>query len=293
MSSPAQPATPSSDAPHALKHHWQVAGQIGPLARWQALSGGRTNPVWHVQDGARGLICKLFRSGAATPLFINDPAAEWAALTSLRGEAVAPEPVALARTALGDSLLYRHVPGKLWSGDPVRVARVLARLHAARPPAGLPQAITDVTGLLDQGRAMVQAVSATDPLPSPPSPPSGTDLTGASFLHGDPVPGNLLQAGDQITLIDWQCPAIGDPCLDLALFLSPAMQSVNGNPPLSAAQVTRFLDAYGNLHTAARYRALAPVFHWRMAAYCLWKVQHGDAEYAPAARLELAALQQG
>ncbi len=112
MSSPAQPTAPSSDAPHALKHHWQVAGQIGPKARWQALSGGRTNPVWHVQDSARGLICKLFRPGAATPLFANDPAAEWAALTSLRGEGIAPESVALARTALGDSLLYRHVPGR-------------------------------------------------------------------------------------------------------------------------------------------------------------------------------------
>ncbi len=58
-----------------------------------------------------------------------------------------------------------------------------------------------------------------------------------------------------LTLIDWQCPAIGDPCLDLALFLSPTMQQVNGKTPLSGAEVAAFLEAYDNPQVTCRYHA--------------------------------------
>jgi hypothetical protein len=40
----------------------------------------------------------------------------------------------------------------------------------------------------------------------------------------------------------------------------------------------------------ARYNALRPLFHWRMAAYCLWRAARGDIGYAQAAALEIAAL---
>ena len=37
-------------------------------------------------------------------------------------------------------------------------------------------------------------------------------------------------------LIDWQCPALGDPAEDIACFLSPAMQVIYGAGPLDAAR---------------------------------------------------------
>ena len=279
------------DAPAALKRHWQVAGHVTEHAVWTPLSGGRTNPIWRIDGGAEALVCKLFLPDAATPLFANDPAAEWAALRALSGLGIAPEPVASSRTALGDSLLYRHVSGQPWRSDPSAVAHLLRRLHEVPPPRALPRALPDATGLVEQGRAMLMQIAATNALP--PAPTAQAALQGAAFLHGDPIPGNILQDGSQMTLIDWQCPAIGDPCLDLALFLSPAMQIVNGNPPLPATQVAAFLEAYGDPLLTRRYRALAPLFHWRMAAYCLWKAHHGDAAYAPAMALELAASEQG
>jgi aminoglycoside phosphotransferase (APT) family kinase protein len=274
-----------------LKRHWQVAGQVAADAVWTPLSGGRTNPIWRIESGERPLVCKLFLPDAATPLFGNDPAAEWAALRALSGLEIAPEPVASSRTALGDSLLYRHVPGQPWSTDPTDVARLLRRLHEVPPPRALPRALPDATGLAEQGRAMLMQIAAINALP--PAPTAQAAMQGAAFLHGDPIPGNILHDSSQLTLIDWQCPAIGDPCLDLALFLSPAMQKVNGNPPLSADQVDAFLTAYGNPQVTHRYHALAPLFHWRMAAYCLWKAHHGDVAYAPAMALELAASEQG
>ena len=46
------------------------------------------------------------------------------------------------------------------------------------------------------------------------------------LIHGDTVPNNFIQSVDALVLIDWQCPALGDPVLDLAIFLSPAMQQI-------------------------------------------------------------------
>ncbi len=251
-----------------------------------------------MDGGGTSLVCKLFLPDAATPLFGNDPAAEWAALRALAGQGIAPAPVASSRTALGgDSLLYRHVSGQPWSFDPPAVARLLRRLHSTPPPpprALPPQALPDATGLIEQGgRAMLAQINEPNALPPAPKPRVALQ-GGDAFLHGDPIPGNLLQEGMMLTLIDWQCPAIGDPpCLDLALFLSPTMQQVNGKTPLSGAEVAAFLEAYDNPQVTCRYHALAPLFHWRMAAYCLWKAHHGDAAYRAATPLELTALEQG
>ena len=45
------------------------------------------------------------------------------------------------------------------------------------------------------------------------------------------------------------------------------------------AEEQRFLSAYGDAETASRYQALAPWFHWRMAAYCLWRASSGATDY--------------
>jgi len=112
-----------------------------------------------------------------------------------------------------------------------------------------------------------------------------------AFLHGDPVPANFVMTERGAVLIDWQCPASGDPCEDIAIYLSPAMQSLYGGTPLSPEEMEAFFAAYDDAETAARYRAMAPAYHWRMAAYCLWMADRGHADYGNAARLEIEALQ--
>lgn len=116
-----------------------------------------------------------------------------------------------------------------------------------------------------------------------------------ALLHGDPVPGNLILSPDGPVLIDWQCPATGDPTEDLAIFLSPAMQMFYRGRPLSADEAATFLGAYGDAATVARYRALAPWHHWRMAAYCLWRMARGGGDSraeAAAFDAELAAMRE-
>ncbi|MEI6801465.1 MAG: phosphotransferase, partial [Pseudomonadota bacterium] len=82
--------------------------------------------------------------------------------------------------------------------------------------------------------------------------------------------------------IDWQCPGLGDPAEDLATFLSPAMQWLYTGRTLGPDQRSRFLHAYPDQATVARFQALEPLFTWRIAAHCRYRAAKGDADYAQA-----------
>ncbi len=234
-------------------------GALTPLA------GGTVNRVWRWRRPGGDLVLKLYAARGASPLFPNDPVAEWRALTALSGTGLAPEPVA---TLPGHpyGLVYGHVEGTPWSGDPAPVGAALARLHALDPPPGLRQ------------------VGA-----------------GTAFIHGDPVPGNILVSGARsgarsgagsragLRFIDWQCPGAGDPVHDLALFLSPAMQVAAGREPLTDAAAARFLDAYGDPDAAARLRAQAAMIQARVAAHCRWRIARSPRR-APLYAAALRAL---
>ncbi len=255
------------------------------------MSGGRSNQVWKVGAGDSALVCKLFRPAAQTPLFANDPSAEALALTALRNTGMAPRLIAESETPIGHSLIYSYAPGAAWRSEVGPVAALLRRLHGIAPPEGLPAAMTGSERLIRKGREILASVGPDGAAlaalePDPPEVDAGV----LSFLHGDVVPGNLLESPGGLTLIDWQCPARGDACDDLALFLSPAMQHAYGNPPLTTDDELAFLEAYGDAAVADRYRLLARAYHWRMAAYCLWKVKTGDRSYALGAELETARL---
>jgi hypothetical protein len=68
------------------------------------------------------------------------------------------------------------------------------------------------------------------------------------------------------------------------------MQVLYGGAVLTQEEKDRFLAAYGSEEIEARYRSLAPHFHWRMAVYCHWKAYRGARDYAEAAELEISAL---
>ncbi len=286
----------AAEPPAALVAHWVAAGVVAPGARWQALPGGNTNRVWRIvpaRPGAPVLVCKLYRPGGETPLFANDAAAEASALRALSGTGLAPDFVADAATGAGGSLIYLHVAGRVWrpQDDAGAVARALARLHSQPLPPDLPPRPGDARAMRDQARAMLAEIGqAGAELAAQEPPEAPTSGAAPVFVHGDATAGNVLVTPAGVTLIDWQCPGRGDPAGDLSLFLSPAMQAVSGNPPLSAAKAEAFLDAYGRPDIVARFRALQPLFRWRMAAYCLWRAARGDAGYARAAELEGQAL---
>lgn len=261
---------PSPDAD--LRALW--ADIAPPGVPWAPLTGGNTNALWRVGD----VVIKRFVPGAETPLFGNDPKAEALALGALRGTGLAPDLLDVR----GSSLAYAHVAGRIWSrADGVApVAKALRALHDVPPPAGLPLSELGAARLMRQCEAMGGAAPEV----------SFSGEIDPVFLHGDATAGNALVTAAGLTFIDWQCPAIGDPCDDIAVFLSPAMQVISGNDPLTEAEVSAFLSAYGDGAVAARYRALAPLYHARMKAYCRWRAARGDAGYLAAADAEVKAL---
>jgi thiamine kinase len=269
-----------------------TSGHVAADAAWTRLDGGRTNHVWLIDQGDQALVCKVYAHGDGNPLYPNLAEDEYAALTALRGTGLAPDPVAHLHGHAQEIVLYRHVAGRAWSGDPAPVAALLGRVHAVAPASNMRLLPSGDAALRRQVRDILAACSdwsesgLPGDVPSEDVPP----IARPTLIHTDVVAGNIVVADDRLCLIDWQCPARGDPAEDLASFLSPAMQVLYGLAPLPAPAVRRFLDAYPDPAVTVRYRRLAPLFHWRIAAYCQWKVERGATDYAAARDLELAAL---
>lgn len=244
-------------------------------APWQALAGGRSNRLWRVG----GHVVKLHDAGAASPLFPNDAGAEARALALFAPLGLSPE----LAGAGADWVIYAHLDGAVWSGDPAPVARLLHRLHGATVPQGSFRPLPNGSAaLLAQATAMAKGAD----LPPPPADPALPPVTPRP-VHADAVAGNVILGPDGARLIDWQCPGMGDPAEDLAAFLSPAMQWLYTGRTLTPDQRDAFLRAYPDPDTVTRFLTLEPLFRWRMAAHCAWRARRGDAGYATALRLEL------
>lgn len=241
-------------------------------APWQALAGGRTNQLWRVGR----YTVKRFVAAASSLLFPNDKASESRALGLFAPLGLAP----CLRAEGADWLIYDHVEGRPWSGDPAPVARVLHRLHSARIAAGSFRTAPN-------GSAAVLAdASRIYPLDNPPPDP-GCGPVKPVPIHADVVAGNIIETASGPMLIDWQCPAMGDPVEDLCTFVSPAMSWLYTGKPMPAEQAEAFLQAYPDAQVAERARKMLPVYRWRIAAHCAWKAAQGHADYAQALKLEI------
>lgn len=235
---------------------------------WEPLPGGRTNRLWRIGP----LVLKRHDPAAASPLFPNDPQAEARALALFSPDALAPR----LRASGDDWLIYDHVDGTPWRGDPAPVARMLHRLHMTPVPQGtfrpLPNGSAAI--LADAARFAPQDLLPPPDPQLPPIPPRP--------VHADPVPGNILATAQGPLLIDWQCPGLGDPAEDLATLASPAMMWLytGAKPPEGWAEA--ILNAYPDQAIADRTRTLLPLYHWRIRAHCAWKAARGDADYATA-----------
>lgn len=265
---------------------------------WSQLSGGRSNRVWSVapKDGGTPVAVKLFGQSTANPLFANDADAEARALTALSGTGLAPKLIAgpVVVEGHGPLLIYELARGAPWSRQPDEVAGLLRRLHDRAAPDGFPaspdgsgEIAAQVHGILSACSTHPQAAALADLRPRGPAVAASGRCV---FLHGDPVPGNIIVTEAGPILIDWQCPMQGDPVADIALFLSPAMQITYRGQAMTRAEADQFLSAYDDAGTVARYRALSPWYHWRMAAYCLWRAVAYSEDTRTAYAAECAAL---
>ncbi|MFC3612203.1 phosphotransferase family protein [Lutimaribacter marinistellae] len=276
-----------------MRNHLVHIGAVPVAATFSKLAGGRTNRVWRVDTAGDPIVLKLYRSNRDNPLFRNDPEAEALCLAALSSSGLAPNLRAQGEIDGTRWVVYDFSAGTCWRTDPAPVARMLHRLHR-RPALGidLPRGPDGSADLTAQTRNLI-SLCRPDLQPDLMTLAPGGDVPAAgasAMIHGDPVPGNILCGAKGLCLIDWQCPVLGDPAEDLALFLSPAMQFIYRGAALSGAERTAFLGAYPDREVVERYHCLRPWFTWRMAAYCLWRCQQGAADYASAYELECAEL---
>lgn len=267
-------------------------GLIVPNHPWVPLRGGQTNQLWRVDS----VVVKRFAACDGNPRFPNDPVQEVAILQYLQGQGLSPQLWGQVVYGGDSYLVYQHLEGESWQVDTTQVAGVLRRLHAVRPPAGLREHLGGSQALQQQVAAILPGLPSSLAGRLQEARPHVAPVEAApvrALLHGDPVPGNVIVTPAGVRLIDWQCPATGDPVEDLALFLSPAMQQIYRGAPLEDAEVKTFLAAYDDCATICRLKAMQPWHHWAMAAYCAWKVARGAKDYAAAMELELSALKEG
>ncbi|TMV04922.1 aminoglycoside phosphotransferase family protein [Ruegeria sediminis] len=278
--------------PPALAAELRARGLLGDGDRFEALFGGRTNRVWKLLGSDSDQVLKLYCTGFRNPLFRNDAELEAACLRTFEGEGFAPRLRASGRFGDESWVLYDHAPGEPWRENPEPVARILRKVHTHPARIQAPKGCNGSADLAAHGDRILAQCSSREQATLEQLRPAAeiAPLSEHRLIHGDPVAGNILISRDRTTLIDWQCPALGDPSEDLALFLSPAMQRLYRGNPLSAEERERFLSAYDDSAIVARYRALRPWYAWRMAAYCLWRSENGAADYSAGYALELGTL---
>ncbi len=267
-------------------------GLVPPSARFETLYGGRTNRVWKVLGGTNDAVLKLYCAPFDNPLFRNDAKLEASCLQALKDTGFVPNMRATGVFEDANWVFYDHAPGAPWQDGVSGVAHLLRALHETPVGIDAPKGCNGSDDLGSHARRILADCQSRlkDRLERHEPQTHIAPVSQLCLIHGDPVSGNILVSSTGLTLIDWQCPAKGDPCEDLAIFLSPAMQQIYRGKPLTKTETAAFLTDYGRPQITARYNALRPWYAWRMAAYCLWRAENGAPDYAAGFDLELATL---
>jgi len=208
----------------------------------------------------------------------------------LDGSDIAPKPYKFLKTPFGEVLLYIFIKGETWSHDVEAVSELLTRIRKHKHPKGLRILSNLPSDIKQTGFEIINKLNSYHKNKLIGICPDVTisDIE-PIFLHTDVVPGNLILGDKGLRLIDWQCPAIGDPIVDIMMFLSPSMHEIYGLGKLSMKDHEAFLMCLSS-ELRNRYNIIGPLYHWRLAAYCFWKAEQGSIEYENAAFAEIDLL---
>jgi thiamine kinase len=272
-----------------LRNYLCMQEVITNQTTWHAQTGGQTNKVWRL-DGEEDLICKLYLETGNNPLFNNTPEDEYRCLLWLDGSDIAPKAYKFLKTPFGEILMYYYIKGQIWSHNVDSVSELLTRVRKHKCPKGLRILSNLPSDIKQSGLEIISKLNCyhKNKLINICPDVSISDIDPV-LLHTDVVTGNLILGDEGLRLIDWQCPAIGDPIVDIVMFLSPGMHQIYGSGKLSMKNHQTFLM---NLtpKLRSRYNIIGPLYHWRLAAYCFWKAEQGFVEYESAALSEIDLL---
>ena len=272
-----------------LQNYLVMQGVISNQTAWHVQAGGRTNKVWRLL-GEEDLTCKLYIETGNNPLFNNTPEEEYKCLLWLESSNIAPKPYKYLKKPFGDVLLYNYIKGHTWCHDVETVSELLTRIRTHKYPKGLRILSNLPSDIKQTGLEIISKLNCyhKNKLINICPDVSVSDIEPV-LLHTDVVPGNLILGDEGLRLIDWQCPAIGDPIVDIVMFLSPGMHEIYGSGKLSMKDHEVFLMSL-SFDLCERYNIIGPLYHWRLAAYCFWKAEQGFIEYENAALAEIDLL---
>jgi aminoglycoside phosphotransferase (APT) family kinase protein len=238
--------------------------------------------VWKVRAGRGFVIEKDYAEdpGRPNPMYPNLPDHEAAAMRHLAGTARAPELVSYrpASAGVGAQVVYRYVSGTEWRSGVGDVARMLHEVHSLPAPRSLRRLHRSAAEALAHADAMVADTPVASlrhvMLAARPSTARTTPPRRVSLVHTDCGPGNIVRTRSGLVLIDWQCPGVGDAVEDVACFLSPAMMHLYASPAHRPGARQEFLTSYADQATVERYLRDGAAWHYRIAAYCTWRIPH-------------------
>ena len=278
----------------------RLGGEGATLVEARRLTGGASLETWAfaILDAVgtrRDLILRRRAQAVADPEAARSVTlAGEAALIRAAAHAGAPVPELVHLCDEADSLGEAHVTarvagetlGKKIVGDPrfdtVRPAlarqcgAILARIHAAPPPAEAALKAVDATGELDRYEAVYRASGARRPVlelafrhlreaaPEPLTP---------VLLHGDFRNGNLMvdaQSG-VAAVLDWELSHIGDPAEDLGWICVNSWRFGRPDRPVGGFGAYDDLLA-GYAEAGGRAIPLARVRYWQALGSLKWGV---------------------
>jgi thiamine kinase len=260
--------------PEALIDSKKLASKPCSIKR---LHGGAWNEVFRVTGPDSDIVIKRFVNVLEGTLFPNLPAAEALALERLSGLAVAPDPIAFfPETPWGKVLVYRFHDGESWSGNVGLVADLMKRKLPV-DASGFREVPIDVAGVIAEGDKLFNRCDQDHRVDgfrkNRPRAKTLPTLSRRVLIHTDVGPTNLISGPLGLRLIDWQCPAAGDPAEDVFSFLTPAWQILSFRDPLSANDRRDFLSRYDDVVVEERLNILEPAFIYRAASYCCLRYQ--------------------
>lgn len=270
------------------------------LARLWPLPVNYTSRFWRLDAPARSYVIKEFFPGNETnPLYPTLPDQEADALKVLARFGLSPDLEFFTKSPAGSPLLvYGYVPPVTTELDVEAAAQLIGRFAALPHPVPGHQVVpAGFQDILARGDAMLAEIpDSRKAVNLKRLRPAGIAADGKpvprTLVHRSFCLGTILATGEGPRLIDWQYAGLGDPVEDIACFVSPGLARLYGHHPLVAHAEELFLKHYPDRETVARFNRERSAYHWRLAAYCLFRQETLVHTNAPAARAYGRALEE-
>jgi len=262
-----------------------------------ALSGGLWNDVYRVKTTSQDWIVKsMEEDNSKSRFYPNQPQQEKEALELLASLDIAPELVAFFPAEHNNPaiLIYEFASGHMLTKElhledrkPMLklVAELLAKQHStdidqsefrqvpAQPNAMMLLAKNLLSNVEDDNNTKrLQHFEST--LENNLNTIKAKDV----LLHTDAWAGNFIfnKSRNKLTLIDWQCPAIGDPTFDIWTFACSGYNLLEGERLFNDEEKQFFIDCYielsGDKNFKERFEYFEAYFTYQVAAHSCQRV---------------------